>query len=98
MGNGQPFTTFYEQLNDMKAYHRKYPYLTIERPEAEQMLNALDTYDNLFTGEEGYGKFVDLHSFYQRYINLKNAPQNLEYIQYLDNFYTFPHRDIGTSV
>jgi splicing factor 3A subunit 3 len=95
MGNGQPFATFYEQLGDLKAYHRKYPYLTIERPEAEQILNNLDTVDNLFTGEEGHGKFLDLHSFYQLYINFKDVPKDLEYMQYLEFFSTFPHRKIG---
>lgn len=96
MGGGQPFTTFYEQLNEMQNYHSKYPYTPIERPEAEQILNNLDTCDNLFTGEEGFGKYLDLHSFYQRYINFKDVPKDLEYIQYLDIFYTFPHRNIST--
>jgi len=94
MGNGQPFAAFYEQLSDIKAYHRKYPSLLIERPEAEQMLNGLDSYENLFTGEEGYGKFLDLHNFFQTYINFKDVPKDLEYMKYLETFFTFPHRNI----
>lgn len=94
-GAGQPFGPFYEQLNEIKTFHVKYPYLTIERPEAEQIYNRLETYDNLFTGEESYGKYLDLHSFYQTYINFKEVPKDLEYRQYLEIFYTFPHRNVG---
>lgn len=67
----QLFVNFYENVREIKEYHRRFPYLVVERPEAEQMLNNLDNYDNLFSGEEGYGKFLDLHPFYQRYLNIK---------------------------
>jgi len=69
----QLFANFNEQLKELRAYHTRFPYLTIERPEAEQMLNNLPTYDTLFSGEEGYGKYLDLHPFYQRYLNLKGV-------------------------
>jgi len=69
----QLFSNFYEQLRNIKEYHRKFPYLQLERPEAEQLLNNVDV-DHLveFSGEECYGKYLDLHFFFERYLNLKD--------------------------
>jgi len=35
-----------------------------------------------FSGEEGYGKYLDLHACYAEYVNLKGveAPDYLDYI------------------
>uniref|UniRef100_A0A3Q4GFR4 Splicing factor 3a subunit 3 n=1 Tax=Neolamprologus brichardi TaxID=32507 RepID=A0A3Q4GFR4_NEOBR len=38
-----------------------------------------------FTDEEGYGRYLDLHDCYLKYINLKGA-EKLEYITYLSSF------------
>merc|ERR1711872_979457 len=35
--------------------------------------------------EEGYGKFMDLHECYDKYINLKGI-ERFDYIQYIQNF------------
>ena len=38
-----------------------------------------------FSGEEGYGRFIDLHEQHEQYMNLKGATPR-EYIQYLKTF------------
>jgi splicing factor 3A subunit 3 len=38
----------------------------------------------LFSGEEAYGKYVDLYANHTAYNNLKNIGKRLGYLQYLD--------------
>lgn len=38
-----------------------------------------------FTDEEGYGRYLDLHESYERYINLKGV-HRIDYITYLSTF------------
>ena len=38
-----------------------------------------------FTDEEGYGRYLDLHESYERFINLKGIPK-MDYITYLTTF------------
>jgi splicing factor 3A subunit 3 len=42
----------------------------------------------LFTGEEAWGKFLDLTESHERYLNLPSI-KRLTYLQYLDNFFVF---------
>ena len=43
-----------------------------------------------FSGEEVFGKYLDLHSFYAQYCNLPNIPSHdIDYLQYLDKFNSF---------
>ncbi|CAE7530320.1 SF3A3 [Symbiodinium microadriaticum] len=43
-----------------------------------------------FSGEEIFGKYLDLHSFYVQYCNLPNIPSHdVDYLQYLDKFNSF---------
>jgi splicing factor 3A subunit 3 len=44
--------------------------------------------DNLFTGEEGNGRFLDLTSLHEDYLNLPGV-KRLTYLQYLDYFDAF---------
>ena len=46
----------------------------------------------MFTGEEYYGKYVDLHEEYEKYVNLPHI-YRVDYITYLGSFYNF--KDIG---
>jgi hypothetical protein len=75
-------------------FHRKSPHLEIERPEAEQILNNLSGVENLFTGEEGYGRYLDLHPHFQTFVNLKGIDR-VDYIEYLERFSSFPDRASG---
>lgn len=38
----------------------------------------------LFSGEEGYGKYLDLYANHTAYTNLKNIGKRPGYLQYLD--------------
>lgn len=44
--------------------------------------------DNMFTGEEAYGRFFDLTLLHEQYLNLPSV-KRLSYLQYLDNFDLF---------
>ena len=39
---------------------------------------------NMFSGEESYGKYLDLHANHTTYNNLKNIGKRIGYLQYLD--------------
>jgi splicing factor 3A subunit 3 len=39
----------------------------------------------LFSGEEAYGKYVDLYTNHTAYNNLKHIGKRLGYLQYLDS-------------
>ncbi|CAG0882889.1 unnamed protein product [Darwinula stevensoni] len=49
--------------------------------------NPTEEYQNMveFTDEEGYGKFLDLHECYLKYINLKGVDK-VDYLTYLGTF------------
>ena len=38
-----------------------------------------------FSDEEGFGKFLDMHECYTKFINLKGV-ERVDYIQYITNF------------
>ncbi|KAK9456218.1 hypothetical protein V1511DRAFT_496871 [Dipodascopsis uninucleata] len=48
----------------------------------------VDPIDTMFTGEESLGRFLDLISFHERYVNLRGT-KRVSYIQYLDLFDKF---------
>lgn len=84
------FTSFYEQLKGVRAFHRKYPNTLVEHePNLDDALNpqvpvrpnccfswrCLFSSNSAslaaqFSGEERFGKYVDLHEFYARFLNL----------------------------
>merc|ERR1712141_857060 len=39
-----------------------------------------------FTGEESYGKYLDLHECYEKYVNLKGVDKQTDYVTYLTVF------------
>jgi splicing factor 3A subunit 3 len=93
----QLFSDFYEQLRQVKDYHRKFPNVVQDRPEAEQMLNTMDIESLVsFTGEEGHGRYLDLHAHHDRYQNLQGIekPERVDYLTYLDSFGQFKDRSI----
>uniref|UniRef100_A0A3B3XTF3 Splicing factor 3a, subunit 3 n=1 Tax=Poecilia mexicana TaxID=48701 RepID=A0A3B3XTF3_9TELE len=87
------FAEFYNRLKHIKEFHRKHPN-EISIPmsaEFEELMKARDNpseeAQNMvdFTDEEGYGRYLDLHDCYLKYINLKGA-EKLDYITYLSSF------------
>ncbi|XP_028317381.1 splicing factor 3A subunit 3 isoform X2 [Gouania willdenowi] len=87
------FAEFYNRLKQIKEFHRKHPN-EISIPMAAEFEELLKARDNPseeaqnmveFTDEEGYGRYLDLHDCYLKFINLKGADK-LEYISYLSSF------------
>lgn len=87
------FAEFYSRLKGIKDFHRKHPNeisvpMSVEFEElarardnpTEEMANMVE-----FTDEEGYGKFLDLHECYEKYLNLKGV-ERVDYITYLSVF------------
>ncbi|XP_016105950.1 splicing factor 3A subunit 3-like, partial [Sinocyclocheilus grahami] len=87
------FAEFYNRLKVIKEFHRKHPneICVPMSVEFEELMKAKDNpseeAQNLveFTDEEGYGRYLDLHDCYLKYINLKGA-EKLEYVTYLSTF------------
>lgn len=95
LSGGDPFEDFYRQYDQIKDFHKKYPNEPVENleraykrrkpDEGEVIVSAID---NLFTGEESNGRFLDLVALHEDYLNLPNV-KRLSYLQYLDNFDAF---------
>ncbi|KAJ8314975.1 hypothetical protein KUTeg_007125 [Tegillarca granosa] len=77
------FAEFYTRLKQLREFHRKHPNeisipMSVEFEElakvrenpADENLNMVD-----FTDEEGYGKYLDLHSCFERFVNLKGMEE-----------------------
>ncbi|XP_064627346.1 splicing factor 3A subunit 3-like [Lineus longissimus] len=87
------FAEFYSRLKTIKDFHRKHPneisvpmsaefeeLNRIRESSADETTNMVD-----FTDEEGYGKYLDLHECFSKYINLKGI-EMCDYITYLSVF------------
>ncbi|KAF6825049.1 splicing factor 3a [Colletotrichum plurivorum] len=96
IGTGDPFDEFYAQLKDVRDHHAKYPNEQAENSEqryrprrpVEGELATPYVVDRIFTGEEGFGRFFDLHTCHESYLNLPGV-KRLSYVQYLDVFDNF---------
>jgi len=88
------FDEFYTRLKAIRDFHKKHPNeisipMSVEFEELNKMRDDPAALDSLhlveFTDEEGYGKFLDMHECYERYINLKGV-EKVDYITYLSVF------------
>ncbi|XAR71638.1 hypothetical protein NMG60_11018010 [Bertholletia excelsa] len=79
------FSAFYDRLKEIREYHRRHP--------AARVVDAAEQYEEMlkeepridFTGEEAFGKYLDMHELYNEYINSKFG-EPIEYSAYLDVF------------
>lgn len=79
------FSSFYESLNSTKEYYYKFP--------GTEMNSAKPGPFDInvpFSGEEIFGKYLDLNSNFLEFVNMskKHFPEQ-DYLQYLDRFNTF---------
>lgn len=95
IGSGEPFDEFYKQVNEIKEHHARYPNEQAENSEVRYKPRKLGegeptpfVVDSMFSGEEAYGRFFDLHECHESYVNLPNV-KRLAYLQYLDVFDNF---------
>ncbi|GFS25142.1 splicing factor 3A subunit 3-like [Elysia marginata] len=87
------YAEFKKRLNAIESFYRQHPNevsipMSIEFDElAKQRENPPEEATNMveFTDEEGYGKYLDLHKCYERYLNLKGI-EKIDYITYLSTF------------
>jgi splicing factor 3A subunit 3 len=60
--------------------------------------NELIAISLLFSGEEGYGKYLDLYANHTAYNNMKNVDKRLGYLQYLDTLLAVEHGLVHSSL
>jgi splicing factor 3A subunit 3 len=106
-GSTNEFDQFYQQLAELKEIHRRHPNLQVEdleknyrkrtREEMEEdrmfriEVGLTIAITSMFTGEESWGRFLDLNTFHELFLNLKGVRTNLSYIEYLKSFQGFRH-------
>lgn len=95
IGSGDPFEEFYKQVNEVKDHHARYPNEQAENSELRyRPRKGVDgeptpyIVDAMFSGEEAFGRYFDLHACHESYINLPNVKRlgYLQYLQIFDNF------------
>lgn len=94
ISTGDPFDEFNKQLNEIRDFHRRYPNEPVENLERAYKRkapgegeSATAEIDNLFTGEEAYGRFLDLTTLHEDYLNLPGVQsRRITYLQYLNVF------------
>ncbi|OCK79538.1 hypothetical protein K432DRAFT_405503 [Lepidopterella palustris CBS 459.81] len=98
ISTGDPFDAFYKELASIKDFHRRYPNEPVEnlekaykRRSPEENAAAQGEIEAKFTGEEGYGRFFDMTSLHEEYLNLPGVKgsRRVTYLQYLDSFDAF---------
>ncbi|KAF8165493.1 hypothetical protein B0H34DRAFT_241401 [Crassisporium funariophilum] len=88
---------FYSRLGKIQEHHHKYPdalpvgldleiaaFLDEPGQDGDDDFEEEDPIALLFSGEEGYGKYLDLYANHTAYNNLKNIGKRPGYLQYLD--------------
>ena len=81
------FKEFDKQLRDIKNFHQRYPNQPVEDLEGTYSLAHIkeegqSMLESLFTGEEAYGRFVDLTNLHEEYLNLKSI-KRITYLSYI---------------
>ncbi|KAL5709675.1 hypothetical protein ACHQM5_020335 [Ranunculus cassubicifolius] len=84
--NVSAFKLFYDRLHDIHGYYRRYPNSSsiVEGNDYEERLLRIVP-EVRFSGEEGFGRYLDLHKLYNEYVNSKFG-RKIEYSEYLDVF------------
>ncbi|KAI8379558.1 uncharacterized protein BYT42DRAFT_598546 [Radiomyces spectabilis] len=95
LSGSSEFSEFYERLRVIKDHHRKYPNEPVEPPEMEFIfINQKrdqgddEELEKLFSGEENFGRYLDLNTLYTEYVNLKGV-RKMDYLQFLSEFDKF---------
>ncbi|PPR04046.1 hypothetical protein CVT24_010621 [Panaeolus cyanescens] len=95
-GNQNDLSEFYTRLVKVQEHYNKYPDAIpvgfdleiaafLDEPgQEDQDFEEEDPVALLFSGEEGYGKYLDLYANHIAYTNLKNIGKRPGYLQYLD--------------
>ncbi|KAM5550603.1 hypothetical protein ABKV19_027116 [Rosa sericea] len=84
------FSAFYDRLKEIREYHRRHPAALVVDANEEHEALLKEEPQVEFSGEESYGRYLDLHELYNQYINSKFG-EPIEYSAYLDVF-SQPHK------
>lgn len=96
--HGDPMESFAKEIASIKDFHRRYPNEPVENLEKaykkrlpEDQVQSVAAIDSMFTGEEGFGRYFDLTTLHEQYLNLPvhQHARRLTYLQYLDLFDAF---------
>ncbi|KAF1847700.1 uncharacterized protein K460DRAFT_392979 [Cucurbitaria berberidis CBS 394.84] len=96
--HGDPMESFMREIASIKEFHARYPNEPVENLEKaykkrspEDQDQSVAVIDSMFTGEEGFGRFFDLTTLHEQYLNLPvhAHARRLTYLQYLDLFDVF---------
>jgi hypothetical protein len=106
-GSTNEYDQFYTQLAVVKDIHRRFPNLQVEdlernyrkrtreEMETDRMCHTetplMIAISNMFTGEESWGRFIDLTPLHVKFLNLRGVRTNISYIDYLKTFQGFRH-------
>ena len=96
------FGSFYNALKETKDFHMRYNIT----PQSAMALESEMACTAEFSGEEMFGKYLDLHTFHERSLNMKQqfppaegassaSGSHVEYVDYLETFHELakvPHR------
>jgi splicing factor 3A subunit 3 len=97
ISTGDTAGEFNKQFAEIKEWHRKYPNERVENLEKayKKLEDAPAVFagdiDAMFTGEEAYGRYWDLTTLHEEYLNLPGirGVKKVSYLQYLDLFDKF---------
>ncbi|KAJ3241615.1 hypothetical protein HDU78_001744 [Chytriomyces hyalinus] len=86
---GDDFAEFYDRLKSIKDHFRRNPDEKVEVLEQELAKvdedQEIEDIENMFSGEEMRGRFLDLNACFAQYINLKNV-KRINYLAYISEF------------
>eukprot|EP00842_Homolaphlyctis_polyrhiza_P005861 jgi/Hompol1/6276/HPOL_002520-RA len=93
-----------DRLRKVKDYYRRVPNEAARPADLSALIKApeveLQEIETAFTGEEGLGRYLDLHTQFNQYLNLIHIKKTAGYLAYLsefDNFRAIPAETKQTS-
>ena len=89
---GDVFESFYRSLGKTQEYHKKYPDLVVEDVSPAVLSTKVnEIIDVDFSGEEVFGKYLDLNEQHMLYSNLSFVDEGIkeDYLTFLDKFLDF---------
>lgn len=87
------FAEFYTRLKGIRERHRRFAGEIVE-PISNDIISSEDSASGKypgqslveFSGEEGHGRFLDLHAVYDMYLNLGFVKEKIDYTDYILTF------------
>lgn len=82
LGQAKHFDVFYKRLHEIRSHHRASKQTEFATP---MTVDPTEGPTVEFTDEEGYGRYLDMHALYGKFVNLKNV-ERVDYLTYLATF------------